>query len=58
MALRFAQAAVQRLGWSGCILHRALKVARTIAGLAGAETLTSASVAETPQYRRSLLSPS
>ena len=38
-AARFAQAAAQRLNWSGRSLHRTLKVARTIADLAGAQTL-------------------
>ncbi len=53
-AARFAQAAAQRLGWSGRSLHRTLKVARTIADLAGAETLTTAHMAEALQLRRSL----
>ena len=52
---RFAQAAAQRLGWSGRSLHRALKVARTIADLAGAEAIASAHLAEALQYRRALL---
>jgi len=46
--------ASQRLGWSGRSLHRALKVARTIADMAGAERITSGHVAEALQYRRGL----
>ncbi len=56
-AARFAQTAAQRLGWSGRGLHRALKVARTIGDLSGAEVLTTAHVAEALQFRRSLLDP-
>ncbi len=54
---RFAQAAAQRLGWSGRSLHRALNLARTVADLAGAETITTVHLAEAMQDRRSLLSP-
>ncbi len=54
-AASFLHAAAQRLGWSGRGLHRSLKVARTIADLAGAEQIGSAHVAEAMQYRRSLL---
>ena len=53
-ALRFAQQAAQRLGWSARGLHRALRVARTIADLAGAERASVAHVAEAMQYRRVL----
>jgi len=53
-AARFAQAAAQRLNWSSRSLHRALKVARTIADLAGAHTIATAHVAEALQLRRSL----
>jgi magnesium chelatase family protein len=53
-AARFAQTAAQRLHWSGRSLHRALKVARTIADLAGAEAIATLHVAEAMQYRRSL----
>jgi magnesium chelatase family protein len=55
-AARFAQAAAQRLNWSGRSLHRTLKVARTIADLAGAQNLSTAHVAEALQLRRSLTS--
>ncbi len=50
----FAQNAATRLGWSSRSLHRALKVARTIADLAGAANLSTAHVAEAMQYRRAL----
>ncbi len=53
-AARFAQAAAQRLNWSSRGLHRALTVARTIADLAGADTIATAHVAEALQLRRSL----
>jgi magnesium chelatase family protein len=51
---RFAQNAAQWLNWSSRGLHHALKVARTIANLAGAETIATAHVAEALQLRRSL----
>jgi magnesium chelatase family protein len=50
-ALRFLRQAAERLGWSGRGLHRTLKVARTIADLAGAEGMTTEHVAEALQYR-------
>jgi magnesium chelatase family protein len=52
---RFAQTAAQRMGWSSRSLHRALKLARTIADLAGAEAIGTAHVAEALQYRRAVL---
>ncbi|MET1115267.1 MAG: YifB family Mg chelatase-like AAA ATPase [Comamonas sp.] len=52
---RFVQAAATRLGWSGRSLHRVLKVARTIADLAGSAGVETAHVAEAVQYRRALL---
>ena len=53
-ALQFLQTASTRLGWSARATHRALKVARTIADLAGAEHTAVAHVAEAMQYRRTL----
>jgi magnesium chelatase family protein len=53
-AARFAQSAARRLQWSGRGLHRALKVARTIADLAGAERIGTGHVAEALQLRRAL----
>ena len=46
--------AMDQLGWSGRSYHRALKVARTIADLAGSEGVDAAHVAEAVQYRRGL----
>ena len=53
-AAQFLQTAAARLGWSARATHRALKVARTIADLAGAQTTQIAHVAEAMQYRRAL----
>ena len=55
-AADFLRAAATRLGWSGRSQHRALRVARTIADLAGAERIATAHVAEAMQYRRVLVS--
>jgi len=51
-ASRFMKTAAARLGWSGRRLHRALKVARTIADLAGADGVGTAHVAEALQWQR------
>jgi len=48
------QKAADKLGWSGRSTHRSLKVARTIADLAGSDTIAAAHVAEAVQYRRVL----
>jgi magnesium chelatase family protein len=50
-ALTFLRQAAERLGWSGRGLHRSLRVARTIADLAGAECIGVAHMAEAMQYR-------
>jgi magnesium chelatase family protein len=46
--------AMVRLNWSARAYHRVLKVARTIADLAGAATIGQPHVAEAIQYRRAL----
>lgn len=51
-ARAFLKLATQQLSLSARAFHRILKVARTIADLAGAETLTAAHVAEAVQYRQ------
>ena len=53
-AARFLNTAAARLGWSGRSIHRCLKVARTIADLAGAQAVQITHVAEAVQYRRAL----
>ena len=55
-AAKFLNVAATRLGWSGRSTHRALKVARTIADLAGARLTQVTHVAEAIQYRRALRS--
>jgi magnesium chelatase family protein len=45
------KAAMQQLGMSARSFHRVLKLARTIADLAGAEQIQSAHLAEALQYR-------
>ena len=46
--------AMAKLNWSARAYHRVLKVARTIADLAGTDTIRQAHVAESIQYRRAL----
>ena len=53
-AAKFLNTAAARLGWSGRGIHRCLKVARTIADLAGAAKVQVTHVAEAVQYRRAL----
>jgi magnesium chelatase family protein len=53
-ARKFLNTAATRLGWSARATHRALKVARTIADLAGAASVQVTHVAEAVQYRRAL----
>ena len=49
---RLMQMAVQRLGLSARAYHRVLKLARTIADLAGEEHIAPAHIAEAIQYRQ------
>jgi magnesium chelatase family protein len=51
-AIKFLNVAATRLGWSARGTHRALKVARTIADLAGAHHTQVTHLAEAMQYRR------
>jgi magnesium chelatase family protein len=53
-AAKFLNLAAARLAWSARSTHRVLKVARTIADLAGAAGTDVAHVAEAVQYRRAL----
>jgi magnesium chelatase family protein len=53
-AMAFLQAACTRLGWSGRAFHRVLKLARTVADLAGAAEIKQSHMAEAIQYRRVL----
>ncbi len=51
-ATEFLRLATNQLSLSARAFHRILKVARTIADLAGSDGLTSAHVAEAVQYRQ------
>lgn len=53
-AKQLLRQAIDKLGLSARAYHRTLKVARTIADLAGLEVIGSAQVAEAVQYRRGL----
>jgi magnesium chelatase family protein len=50
-ARQLLDTAFERLALSAAALHRVLRVARTLADLAGAERLSAAHVAEAVQYR-------
>jgi magnesium chelatase family protein len=53
-AVKFLNVAAARLGWSARGTHRAMKVARTIADLAGAQSTQVTHLAEAMQYRRTV----
>jgi magnesium chelatase family protein len=50
---QFLRTAATRLGWSARGTHRTLKIARTIADLAGSESIALVHAAEAMQYRQS-----
>jgi magnesium chelatase family protein len=54
-AEQLLRAAMIKLNWSARAYHRVLKVARSIADLAGVEQINQSHVAEAIQYRRALL---
>jgi len=56
-AMAFLKKACARLGWSGRGFHRVLRLARTLADLAGAAQIDLPHVAEAIQYRRALQAP-
>jgi magnesium chelatase family protein len=51
---QFAEKAARQLGWTGRSLHRVIKLARTIADLAGSARIHSGHLAEAMQLRRGL----
>jgi magnesium chelatase family protein len=53
-ASKFLQSAATQLGWSARATHRTLKIARTIADLAGSDSTQIGHVAEAMQYRRAV----
>jgi len=53
-ALALLQKAAAQLAWSGRSYHRVLRVARTIADLAGSDRITPAQMGEAIQLRRGL----
>lgn len=50
----FLRSAAARLGWSARSYHRVLRIARSVADLAGSDTITLPQLAEAIQYRRVL----
>jgi magnesium chelatase family protein len=56
-ANRFLLAAAARFGWSARSYHRVLRVARSVADLAGSSGIEVPHLAEAIQYRRALTAP-
>jgi len=54
---QFAQRAAVHMGWSGRSLHRVIKLARTIADLAGQASIDGSHLGEAMQLRRALPEP-
>ena len=54
-ATTFLQNAATKLGWSARSFHRVLKVARTVADLAGSDAISTPHLAEAIQMRRGML---
>jgi magnesium chelatase family protein len=53
-ASKFLQSAAARLGWSARSFHRVLRIARSVADLAGSSEMQVSHLAEAIQYRRVL----
>ena len=53
-AANFLNTASVRLGWSGLSIHRCLKVALTVADLAGVAKVQVTHIAEAVRYRRAI----
>ena len=54
-AARLAASAAERLRWSARAYHRVLRVARTLADLAGGDIIEQTHLAEAIQFRREIV---